>query len=213
MSDNLAQSGDIYEQLGVLRDTSAQEIHKRFLKRVMKMLLNTSMTGQIDGHLQGLQALWVAHDILIDPVTRTDYDLRALGIKTGDYEIVLDTGQSLNTGSVSQLPSPDSWRIGELLLAAGVLEQAELDIACDMHKAMPEIQFGTFLSKQGFISEKQLQAVLIGQILLRSGEITLSQFRSMMTQTDGSDRDIKEILLEMGIISKTILTKLIPESG
>ena len=38
MSDNLAQSDDIYEQLGVLRDTSGQEIHKRFLGLVMKLL-------------------------------------------------------------------------------------------------------------------------------------------------------------------------------
>ena len=37
-----------------------------------------------------------------------------------------------------------SWRIGELLQAAGILEQAELIIACDMHKAMPEITVWSF---------------------------------------------------------------------
>ncbi len=209
MSDNLAQSGDIYEQLGVLRDTSGQEIHKRFIKLVIKLLRDMPAGGQNDVQLQRLQGLWFAHDILVDPATRTDYDLRALGIQTGSYEII-DDNSFLDSGSTQQSPLASSWRIGELLQAAGVLEQAELDIACDMHKAMPEMQFGRFLIKQGFISEKQLQAVLIGQVLLRGGLITLSQFCAAMLQAAQSQQDMKEILLELGFINQAILKELNP---
>jgi len=213
VSDNLAQSGNIYEQLGVLKDTPAQEIHKRFIKLIIKLLQDMSIGGQIDDHLQRLQGLWFAHDILVDPATRTDYDLRALGIQTasGNFEIVDD--DTLNAGSTQQSPPASSWRIGELLQAAGLLEQAELDIACDMHKAMSEMQFGGFLIKHEFIDERQLQAVLIGQILLRSGDITLSQFCEIMAEAAKSKRDVKEILLEKGHISKTILKKFGSELG
>jgi len=207
VSDKLAPSGNIYEQLGVLKDTPGHDIHKRFIKLVMKLLRDMPAHGQIDGDLQRLQNLWFAHDILIDPSTRTDYDLRALGIQTGKDEGV-DDNQSLLNGSAPESPPPPSWRIGELLQAAALLEQAELDIACDMHKAVPEMQFGRFLLKQGFIGHRQLQAALIGQILLRSGKINLSQFCSIMKEVEQSKGDIKEILLETGYISKAILKKL-----
>jgi len=211
LSDNQSQSLDIYGQLGVMKDTPAQDIHKRFIKLVLNLMLDRPATDQTEAQLERLQRFWFAHDILIDPVTRTDYDLRALGIKTGDYGIV-DDSQPLGAGS-SQPEEPPSWRIGELLQAAGLLEQAELDIASDMHKAMPEMQFGRFLVKQQFIDERQLQAVLIGQALLRDGKITVSQFCLVMLEVGKSKRDIKEILLETGYISKSILKSLNLEMG
>lgn len=206
MSDNQAKSLNIYEQLGVNNHTSGQDIHKRFIKLVLNLILDMPAESQIDSQLERLQRLWFAHDILIDPSTRTDYDLRALGIKTGDHSIV-DDNQPLGAGT-HQVKEPPSWRIGELLQATGLLEQAELDIVSDMHKAMPEMQFGRFLVKQQFITERQLQAVLIGQILLRDGVLTLSQFCLVMLEVGKSKGDIKEILLETGYVSKSILNSL-----
>jgi curved DNA-binding protein CbpA len=207
LSDNLAQSSDIYERLGVSKDTSGAEIHRHFIKLLMQLLQNKPTNEHLEEYLLELQNLWFAHDILVDPSTRTDYDLRALGIRTGEH-LAIDEGQALGAGSGQEAPAPPSWRIGELLQAAGLLEQSELDIACDMHKAMPELQMGGFLVKQGFISERQLQAVLIGQILLRTGDLTLSQYCSMIKEVDQSRTDIKEILLEKGYINKAILAKL-----
>ena len=208
MSENLSRPEDIYQCLGLLKESSSQEIHKQFLKLVRRILLEirTKVSDDNDKSLAQLQKLWFAHDILMDPFTRTDYDLRALGIQTGDYDEIdanINPTLALNPSSTKDLPAqPMSWRIGELMQAAGFLDQTELDIACDMHKAVPEMQLGRFLTKQGFIDPKQLKAVLIGQVLLRRGEITLSQFCSVMNEVNQSDRDIKEILLESGYIKE-----------
>ncbi len=203
MTDNKYQN--IYERLGVEKDSSAQAIHKRFLKLVNSLLakINNDDSAPL---LEQLRELWVAHDILVDPNCRTDYDLRSLGIITTDIEIDSQTGSI--TFVSGQTPATSSWRIGELLQAAGVLEQAELDIACDMHRAVPEMQFGSFLIKQDFLNETQLEAVLIGQTLIRSGEITLSQFLTIMAQSAKSNRNIKEVLLESGFLKNPTAFKL-----
>ena len=214
MSENLAYSDDIYECLGVLKDSSSQTIHRNFLKLVRKALeeLQADQPGSSNLHLEQLTKLWFAHDILMDPSTRTDYDLRALGITTGNFgEDNISNGQAINFNQEPDSQSLPSWRIGELMQASGLLEQAELDIACDMHKAMPEMQFGRFLVKQGFITDRQLQALLIGQVLLRLGEITLSQFCAVIAKLESSNQDFKEILLESGYVTNALLIKLEPK--
>ncbi len=83
-------------------------------------------------------------------------------------------------------------KIGELLNVAGLLEASELEIACDMHKAMPEMQFGSFLVKQGFIEEYQLEAVLFAQKLLRKGLITVVQYQAAMEELESSGVGVSE---------------------
>jgi hypothetical protein len=204
---DLPDAIDIYKQLGVEKDSSSQLIHKRFLKLIRDLVHKIKSGQKSEQLMNNLRSLWVAHDILVDPDCRTDYDLRSLGIKTSDIEEENTT--SLLYGSVNnaQFKAP-SWRIGELLQAVGILEKAELEIACDMHKAMPEMQFGCFLVKQDFLNEPQLQAVLIGQSLIRSGEITLTQFVNAMAQVAESKRNIKEVLLELGYVKNPTLLKL-----
>ncbi len=76
-----------------------------------------------------------------------------------------------------------------------------MEIACDMHKAMPEVQVGTFLVRQGFIEEHHLEAVLIGQKLLRAGAISVVQFQLAMAISDSDRVEITEALISKGFIS------------
>jgi len=208
MSNSPSPNDDIYLRLGVQKDSSTQTIHKHFLKLLSPLLDKIKASRDSTQLLDELRALWVAHDILVDPDCRTDYDLRSLGIQTSDID-EQDDSQTLTFGvEPGQASKSVSWRIGELLQAVGILEQAELDIACDMHKAMPEMQFGRFLVKQSFLNEAQLQAVLIGQILIRAGELTLSQFMTAMSEVSKTHGDIKEVLLELGYIKNPILFQL-----
>jgi hypothetical protein len=199
---------DIYKRLGVRKDSSSQVVHKHFLKLVISLLQKIKGGQKSDQLMTELKTLWVAHDILIDPDCRTDYDLRSLGILTSDITEEQEPSliaYGMGKGPKSKSPS---WRIGELLQAVGLLEQAELTIACDMHKAMPEMQFGRFLIKQDFLNETQLEAVLIGQVLLRSGDITLNQFINAMAELSKTNRNFKEILLESGYLKNATLLKL-----
>ncbi len=147
----------IYAMLSVSQMSSFDEIHTQFLRKARSILQSIKQNRAIRyDKLPELQKLWIAHDILSDPVTRTDYDFRNLGVRGAPESIALPPDDQQPQRLGSRTPS----RIGELLQCAGLLETTELEIACDMHKAMPEMQFGTFLVKQGFIEEHHLEAVL-----------------------------------------------------
>jgi len=74
---------DAYGILGVDQIASFDEIHKYFFMKVRRLLINMKGMKRKDKKplLKELQAMWIAHDILSDPVTRTDYDFRLLGLR------------------------------------------------------------------------------------------------------------------------------------
>ena len=193
----------LYRILQVSQMSSYDEIHRSFLRLVRHQLreLVGARRPRKQELLGQLRQIWIAHDILTDPITRTDYDFRDLGLR-GDNEAVV---QASPDGKIVRPPS----RIGELLQCAGLLEEAELEIACDMHKAMPEVQFGTFLVKQGFIGERDLESVLIGQKLLRSGTISVAQFQVAMELSQSRGLPIRETLLERGYVSEKIMEQVL----
>jgi hypothetical protein len=181
---------DFYLRLQVSQKADFGSIHRSFLRKV-RPLLRQHASGTLVGQarkdlLRSLQSLWIAHDVLCDPVTRTDYDFRRMGFRGGSEE----GGEG--KGSVANRPQ---LRIGELLLCAGLLETTELEIAADMHKAMPEMMFGAFLVKQGFIEEDDLNCVLLGQQLLKTGGITAAQFQESMLERAKNGREFGDILV------------------
>lgn len=183
---------DFYLRLQVSDKADFASIHRSFLRKV-RPILREFASGNLVGQarkdlLNSLQSLWIAHDILCDPVTRTDYDFRRMGLRGGSE----DGGE--DKPSLANRPQ---LRIGELLLCAGLLETTELEIAADMHKAMPELMFGAFLVKQGFIEEDDLNCVLLGQQLLKTGGITAAQFQESMAERGSSGKDFGEILVQL----------------
>ncbi len=203
---------DLYALLGVSQMSPFEEIHKNFLRKIRKILLKlrSSVRPERDELLKELRRNWVARDILCDPVTRTDYDFRDMGLRgSPDGQLLPHAPED---GPQGRLGQRTPLRIGELLQCAGLLEMAELEIACDMHKAMPEMQFGTFLVRQGFIQERDLDSVLLGQNLLRDGKITVAQFQVAMELSQSRGANISDTLIDHGYITAAELTKLTGKS-
>jgi hypothetical protein len=196
----------LYRLLQVSQMSSYDEIHRSFLRLVRRQLreLAGAKRPRKQELLGQLRQIWIAHDILTDPITRTDYDFRDLGLR-GENDALVSAPAD---GTSARPPS----RIGELLQCAGLLEEAELDIACDMHKAMPEVQFGTFLVKQGFIGERDLESVLIGQKLLRAGTISVAQFQVAMELSQSRGLPIRDTLLERNYVSEQVLDQVVTAS-
>jgi hypothetical protein len=189
---------NIYALLDVSPMSPFDEIHRRFMRKARRVLLDIKKNKAIRHQkLAELQKLWIAHDILTDPVTRTDYDFRDLGVR-GAPDSVAHPADDRQGRMAARTPL----RIGELLQCAGLLESNELEIACDMHKAVPDIQFGTFLVNQGFIQERDLDSALVGQKLLRVGAITVAQFQVAMDLAQSRGSSIDETLIEKGYITK-----------
>jgi curved DNA-binding protein CbpA len=164
----------MYQILGVSQVASFEEIHARYL-RLMRRLLQSRYSAEntitdFREFREVLRAICVAHDILKDPVTRTDYDLRQVGLRT---EVPAgDEGKPLLQRRRLML--------GELLECAEILQSAELQVALDMHKAEPGMQFGEFLVTANFLSQEELDCTLMAQRLISSGKITVNQFRTAM---------------------------------
>lgn len=204
---NLSPLADIYTLLGVTQMTTLEGVRTRFFK--LTRAIHRQLENKPDRHtrehlLNQLRYICIAHDILTDPVTRTDYDLRTMGLRN-------EGGAALPKTPEEKGPLLDAramLRIGELLTVAGLLEATELEIACDMHKAMPEMQFGMFLVKQGFIEDYQLQAVLYAQKLLRKGLITIVQFQAAMEELESSGVPVAETVVERGYVAKSDLEQL-----
>lgn len=183
---------DLYAILGVDEKADAASIERTFLSRVKAFLRTPGiLTGQDrKADYKKLQSLWIARDILFDPVTRTDFDFRRLGLRSDEDT---NTRDHLDKSKI---------RIGELLLCAGLLEETELEIAADMHRAMPEMLFGAFLVKQEFIQDADLDCVLLGQQLIRDGLLSTAQFKEVMEARKDNGMEMSDILLQGDFVSQ-----------
>ncbi|MBI1272214.1 hypothetical protein GC174_17435 [bacterium] len=200
---------DAYGILGVEQVASFEKIHVGFLVLIRRLLFEIKKTKRRKRKelLQQLQELWIAHDVLTDPVTRTDYDFRILGLR-GAPDVIIDSPDS--EGQVV-IGSTIPLRIGELLQCAGLLEPTELEIAADMHRAMPEMLFGAFLVKQGFITEPDLDQVLMGQRLLKMGYMSVATFQSCMRHWIDSDMPIYESAVTEGLLTLSEMERIIAQ--
>lgn len=205
MTDKESPLADIYTLLGVSQMSPMEGVRTRYYKltrAIHRELLNTADIDRRNKLLYDLKFICIAYDILSDPVTRTDYDLRTMGLRG---ESMVQTPEEKKPGELGQRLH---LKIGELLNVAGLLEGSELEIACDMHKAMPEMQFGSFLVKQGFIEEYQLEAVLFAQKLLRKGLITVVQYQAAMEELESSGVSVAETVVERGYVTQSDLDHL-----
>lgn len=205
MTDKESPLADIYTLLGVSQMSPMEGVRTRYYKLtrgIHRELLNTTDIDRRNKLLYDLKFICIAYDILSDPVTRTDYDLRTMGLRG---ESMVQTPEEKKPGELGQRLH---LKIGELLNVAGLLEGSELEIACDMHKAMPEMQFGSFLVKQGFIEEYQLEAVLFAQKLLRKGLITVVQYQAAMEELESSGVPVAETVVERGYVTQSDLDHL-----
>lgn len=196
------EEGAVYQVLGVGRLSCRQEIHVRFLRLIRDLLQNSFNPGPGNrASREQLRQLCIAHDVLHDPITRTDYDFRTLGLR-GDNQSLLPEG-------VTTSSNRPALRIGELLQCAEILEPAELDIAVDMHKAEPEMMFGQFLVKSGYLALEELDSALLGQRLILAGKLSVAQFKIAMKAVHQQAIPMTVTLQQNNWISEAELTEFL----
>ncbi|GEM_PF-2218818 len=193
--------GDLYEALGVVPMSSIETIHVHYLRQVRKLLIAQQLTRDTSvWDFRGrLRAMSIAHDVLRDPVTRTDYDFRLLGLRGQSAPPVPELPGDMQTTITGTRPG---LRIGELLQACEVLEAADLDVAVDMHRAMPNMPFGQFLVRQDFLSQQELDSALLGQRLIVDGKITVAQFQVAMFSVRSDGVPLGKTLVDRGWVTQ-----------
>jgi len=181
---------NVYEILGLGQNASGEVVHKHFLRRVRRLLLTKGKVHPVQ-FLETLRSLWIAHDILIDPRTRRDYDQRVTGVAGIVRLQERDDDKKADPLTPGQKMEQ---KVIKLIETSGLLEQTELEIARDMHKAVPEMPFGEFLIKQNFIARYQLDAILSGRRLLDAGIVTVAQFQQGMKEISESNPLLEDAL-------------------
>jgi type IV pilus assembly protein PilB len=106
-------------------------------------------------------------------------------------------------------------KVGEILLAQGYINQAQLDSALEQHQTTG-ISLGTVLLKLGFIDEDTLNTVLgkqlelsqrkrIGEILVDQGYISAAQLGEGLAQQKAMKLPLGKALIKLGFIEETKL--------
>ncbi len=189
-------AGSYYELLSVLPISTFTVIHVHFLRQVRRLLRERADRDTTVWQFRDLlKALCVAHDVLRDPLTRTDYDFRLLGLRGAGGAVQVAIPADVTERNLNRRPL---LKIGELLQCSGVLDIKELEIAVDMHKAMPEMPFGQFLVRQDFLTQKVLDSALLGQRLIADGKITVAQFQVVMHDVGSLNTSLGDALVDRG---------------
>lgn len=189
---------DLYERLSVKSDCTLEQVDIAFYRKIRDFLQNQAIHKSVSAHdfRAKLKAICIAHDILSDKVTRGLYDNK----DNPDYA---DLEKTIAEPIVKQPEATTKApRIGELLKQSEILEPGELQLAVDMHKAMPEMMFGEFMVSQGFLDKSELQAALLAQQLISKGFLNLEQFQTLMHDLRNFKKDVVENLLEKGWVKQ-----------
>ncbi len=175
--DNFVPVGRFYEILGIQPLSSSRQVHVGYLRSIRKLLVHR-IKGDERDFITRLEEICLAHDVLREPETRVDYDFRLLKVRGGGNAL----SDELNALETTVVPRSGKvhLKIGELLQSSEIIDMTELAAAVDMHKAMPEMLFGQFMVKSGFINQRQLDTVLEAQKLIGEGRITVAQFQAGM---------------------------------
>lgn len=110
-------------------------------------------------------------------------------------------------------------KLGEILIAQGLISQEQLLFALQEHKRTG-ISFGTILVKLGYISDEELSSVLgqqihldhkkrIGEVLIDQGLITECQLKSGLEEQRKTGLRLGKCLTKLGFISESKLADIL----
>jgi hypothetical protein len=172
----------------------------RFLRLVRKMLhsrlfIESTSSREVREFREVLRHICVAHDVLKDPNTRMDYDLRLMGLRANSETPEEQQEQIDAAGGKTSL------MIAELLEAANLVAEQELQVALEMHTAEPDTPLGDFLLRAGFVNQEELDATSMAQKFISAGKITVAQYRTAMVNMKEREVPFFDTLMLEGWIS------------
>jgi type IV pilus assembly protein PilB len=104
-----------------------------------------------------------------------------------------------------------SLRLGELLLAEGLVTPAQLEEALRVQSSLAHYTpLGHILASQGIVTRDQLMTILerhrrssrLGDLLVKSGDINRSQLEAALVERRRSGRPLGEVLIQKGYITE-----------
>lgn len=142
-----------------------------------------------------LKNMGIAFNILFDPRTRLDYDLRSIGLRQPEQ------GSKLNIPEDARLPeSGGKARISlsELIIVSRIFNTEQMLAVANAGRLLSEKQFWDYLSESQLLSTVELDSIKTGFHLICNGLISIAQFEQAFQYVRLHQQQLLEILLAAG---------------
>lgn len=187
-----------YGLLGIDPACSFAEVDQSFYRTVRVMLQRQFLKSEaIDARdfRPLLKRLCVARDVLRDPATRADYDLRLLGVReplVGQKMIIPEEAVCYTDNGCVRIS------LGELLSVSSFFDGAALARVWAISQTVSEESFYEFLASSGMLAETEVQSLLRARDLFCAGMISLLQVRVALYMVRNNNADFDEVLAHYG---------------
>lgn len=176
---------------------SAVVVHVCYWRSVRRMLMRQfgeDRTQALNPPVfkKQLRNMGVAYNILSDPVTRLDYDLRQLGLREPD------AGSGLKTPAEARLPDAGGKvriAFSELLILCRIFDADQMLAIVNAARLLTEEQFWNYLAESGLLTEVELDSIKSGFQFVCNGLISVIQFEQAFQYVRANQQELVEILL------------------
>lgn len=178
-------------------------LHLCYVKAVRSLLIrqySEDKTTALNTHdfKRQLRNMGVAYNVLCDPRTRLDYDLRQMGLRQPE------TGTGLTIPEDAKLPvggGKVKFAFSELLIICRFFNPEQMLAIVNAARMLSEPQFWQYLAESGLLSLVELQSIQTAYQLICNGLISICQFEQAFQYVRMNQQQLLEILLSAGWLS------------
>lgn len=203
------ESRSYYTRLAASPVDSAEVIHLCYIRAIRLLLRAQFLDGKVNAlnaheFRKHLRNVGIAYNILFDASTRSDYDLRLLGLReplSGKHLTVPDEAKS-DTASKAKIS------LVEILVLSRTFGADTLLAAVEAARTLPEPDFWDYLAQSGAFTQLDFEALQSGLRFIRLGLVSIVQFEQAFQTVRSSNYPLEEILLNAGWIDADRLKAL-----
>ena len=175
-------------------------LHVCYLRAVRRLLVRqySAEKGQaLHAHefKRQLKNMGIAFNILYDPRTRLDFDLRQLGLREPDY------GNGLQVPKEARLPDAGGKAkvsFSEILIVCRIFDADQMLAIVNAARLLSEQRFWNYLAESGLLTVVELDSIKTGFQFVCNGLISIYQFEQAFQYARTNQQQLLEVLLAAG---------------
>ncbi len=175
-------------------------LHVCYLRAVRRLLMrqyggDKSKVLNPPDFKRQLRNMGIAFNILSEPNTRLDFDLRQLGLREPD------TFSGLKIPADARLPESGGKvkiAFSELLILCRIFDSEQMLAIVNAARLLSEQQFWTYLADSNLLTEVELDSIKSGFQLVCNGLVSIVQFEQAFVYVRANQQQLIEICLAAG---------------
>jgi hypothetical protein len=169
--------------------------YQRAVRRHLRRQADKSTALNSHDFKRQLKNMGIAYNVLYDPRTRLDYDLRQLGLREPDC------GTGLIVPADAKLPEAGGKAkvaFSELLIVCRIFDFEQMLAIVNAARLLDEQRFWAYLGDSGLLTGVELDSIKTGFQFICNGLISIYQFEQAFQYARTHQQQLLEILLAAG---------------